>query len=96
MAWAQLLFLGNFMFENPSSCKYDLQFFVYLITGDSETETLIYRSPVLRPGQSLSGDKLREKLPAGKYNCLYYARAYSREGELCGDRSGTLTVTVGT
>lgn len=84
---------GSFMFENPESCEYSLQFFVYEIIGDGETENLIYISPMLEPGQFVSGDKLPKKLERGTYQCVYYARAYL-DGEYCGERHGKMTVSV--
>ncbi len=84
---------GTFMFENPASCRYSLQFFVYEIIGDGKTENLIYTSPVIEPGQFVSGDKLPKKLNKGKYDCVYYARAYL-DGELQGERHGRMSVSV--
>ncbi len=84
---------GSFMFENPKACEYSLQFFVYEIIGDGETENLIYTSPMLEPGQFISEDKLPKKLSKGAYPCVYYARAYIN-GEYKGERHGKMTVTV--
>lgn len=84
---------GSFMFANPESCEYSLEFAVYEIIGDGETENLIYSSPRLQPGQYISEDKLPKKTEKGKYNCIYYARAY-KDGEYCGERHGKMTVTV--
>ena len=84
---------GSFMFENPESCEYTLQFAVYEIIGDGETENLIYTSPMLEPGQFVDKDKLPKKLEKGVYDCVYYARAYL-DGEYRGERHGKLTVNV--
>lgn len=84
---------GTFMFENPESCGYSIQFAVYEIIGDGETENLIYTSPMLLPGQCLSEDKLPKKLKKGAYDCVYYARAYI-DGEYQGERHGRMMVTV--
>ncbi len=84
---------GSFMFENPQSCKYTLQFLVYEIIGDGETENLIYTSPMIAPGHYVSGDKLSGKLKKGSYNCIYYARAYL-DGEYCGEQHGKMVVSV--
>ncbi len=84
---------GNFMFENPGSCEYSLEFFVYEIIGDGETENLIYSSPRIKPGQCLSGDKLPKKLKKGVYDCVYYARAYL-DSEYQGERHGRMSVKV--
>lgn len=84
---------GTFKFANPLSCKYTIQFVVYEIIGDGETENLIYTSPMLAPGQFIDGDKLPKKLKKGRYDCVYYARAYLDE-EYKGERHGKLSVSV--
>lgn len=84
---------GDFMFENPEACKYTLQFFVYQIVGDGKEENVLYTSPVIEPGQYVSGDKLDKELAAGEYACIYFARAYL-DGEYIGERSGDMTVSV--
>ena len=84
---------GNLMFENPESCKYNLVFTIYEIVGDGEEENVIYTSPVIKPGQSLSGDKLIKRIPAGEYACMYSVQAYSGE-KYAGERTGSMTVTV--
>ena len=84
---------GTFMFQNPESCQYSIQFAVYEIIGDGETENLIYTSPMLAPGQFVAEDKLPKKLKKGTYDCVYYARAYL-DGEYKGERHGKLTVNV--
>lgn len=84
---------GNFMFENPEACKYDLQFVIYEVVGELGEEHILYTSPMIEPGYYLSGDKLRDKLEAGKYNCVYVARAYLN-GKYVGERMGDLSLTV--
>ncbi len=84
---------GSFMFQNPESCQYSIQFAVYEIIGDGETENLIYTSPMLAPGQFVAEDKLPKKLGKGTYDCVYYARAYLN-GEYKGERHGRMTVNV--
>ena len=84
---------GSFMFQNPESCQYSIQFAVYEIIGDGETENLIYTSPMLAPGQFVAEDKLPRKLDKGSYDCVYYARAYL-DGEYKGERHGRMTVNV--
>lgn len=84
---------GSFMFQNPESCQYSIQFAVYEIIGDGETENLIYTSPMLAPGQFVAEDKLPKKLSKGTYDCVYYARAYL-DGEYKGERHGRMTVNV--
>lgn len=84
---------GSFMFQNPDSCQYSIQFAVYEIIGDGETENLIYTSPMLAPGQFIAQDKLPRKLDKGTYDCVYYARAYL-DGEYKGERHGRMTVNV--
>ncbi|MBQ8784207.1 MAG: hypothetical protein IJZ57_10615 [Clostridia bacterium] len=84
---------GSFMFANPESCQYTLQFAVYEIIGDGETENLIYTSPMLEPGEFIDEDKLPKKLKKGTYDCVYYARAY-QSGEYKGERHGRMTVNV--
>lgn len=84
---------GNFMFENPQSCKYDLVFTVYENVGDGGEENVLYTSPVIKPGESLSGDKLDNRLKAGKYDCIYSVKAYSGD-KYAGERSGEMTITV--
>ena len=84
---------GSFMFENPQSCEFNLVFTVYETVGDGGTENILYISPVIAPGESLSGDKLNQRLKNGKYDCVYTVQAYSGE-EYAGERTGDLTVTV--
>lgn len=84
---------GNFMFENPEACKYTLQFQIFQIVGDGNEENLLYTSPMIQPGQFVSGDKLQKKLKKGEYACMYFARAYL-DGEYIGEKSGDITVTV--
>ena len=81
--------LGNVMLENPQSCEYDLRFFIFDSNG-----LLIYESPELKPGQYIEKDKLTTVVAAGEYNCAYSARAY-QQGELMGEVTGLLTVTIG-
>lgn len=84
---------GSLMFENPQGCEYDLVFTVYEIVGDGREENVIYTSPVLKPGESLCGDKLSKKLKPGTYNCMYSAQAFSG-GKYAGERTGDMTLTV--
>ena len=84
---------GNFMFENPEACKYDIQFIIYEIVGDGEKENVLYTSPVIKPGEYLFGDKLDKRVKKGKYNCIYIVRAFD-DGEYVGERTGDLTLTV--
>ncbi len=84
---------GSFMFENPGSSQFDLVFTVYEIVGDGGEENMIYTSPVIKPGSSLSGDKLGKRLGNGRYDCVYTVQAYSGS-EYAGERSGSLTLTV--
>ena len=85
---------GTIMFENPSSSEYSIKFYIYQIIGDGETESLIYESPTVEPGQYVMNDKLKKKLKKGSYDCMCYARAYIG-GELKGERSSSVTVSVG-
>ncbi len=84
---------GNFMFENPEACRYTLRFLIYQVVGDGNDEKLLYTSPMIEPGQFVSGDKLDRKLSAGRYECRYFARAYL-DGEYIGEKSGDITITV--
>ena len=84
---------GDFMFENPEACEYTLQFLVYEIVGENGEEHLLYTSPMIAPGQFVYRDKLDKPLDGGKYDCVYFARAYL-DGEYAGERSGDMTVTV--
>lgn len=84
---------GNFMFENPESCQYTIQFCVYQVVGDGGEENLLYTSPMIAPGQYIVNDKLGKSLPAGEYACMYFARAYL-DGEYIGERSGDMTISV--
>lgn len=84
---------GNFMFENPEACDYTLQFLVYEVVGDGNEKNLLYTSPMIKPGQFVSEDKLDKKLAAGKYDCRYFARAYLDE-KYIGEKSGDITLTV--
>ena len=81
--------LGNIMLENPSSCNYDIKIVIFKDDGE-----MIYTSPLVKPGQYLERDKLSTVLKSGEYNCSYSAQAY-RNGELQGEVSGIITVTVG-
>ncbi len=81
--------LGSVMLENPESCRYDIKFVIY--KDDGET---IYTSPMIKPGQCLEKDKLSAVVKAGEYNCSYSAQAY-QNGELKGEVTGVVTVTVG-
>lgn len=80
---------GNFMFENPQVCDYDIVFVVY----DSDGEE-IYKSPMIKPGQYLEEDKLSAVVKSGTYDCSYSAEAYSA-GEFIGEINGVITITVG-
>lgn len=81
--------LGSVMLENPESCRYDIKFIIYKDDGE-----MIYTSPMIKPGQCLERDKLSAVLKAGEYNCSYSAQAY-QNGELKGEVTGIVTVTVG-
>lgn len=81
--------LGNVMLENPESCQYDIKFVIYKDDGE-----MIYTSPMIKPGQCLEKDKLSTVVKAGEYNCSYSAQAY-QNGDLKGEVTGVLTVTVG-
>lgn len=81
--------LGNVMLENPESCQYDIKFVIYKDDGE-----MIYTSPVIKPGQCLEKDKLSTVVKAGEYNCSYSAQAY-QNGDLKGEVTGVVTVTVG-
>lgn len=80
---------GAVMLENPESCAYDLKFSIYDGTG-----ALIYSSPVIKPGQYIEKDKLSAVVKAGAYDCSYSAQAY-KDGDLQGQVTGTVTITVG-
>lgn len=84
---------GNFMFENPESCEYTIQFVVYKVVGEQSEEVVMYTSPMIAPGQYVSEDKLDIKTEAGEYACMYFARAYL-DGEYIGEKSGDMTITV--
>ena len=84
---------GNFMFENPQDCEFNLVFTVYETVGDGGEENILYTSPVIKPGESLSGDKLNQRLKNGQYDCVYTVQAYSGN-DYAGERSGDLTLTV--
>ncbi len=84
---------GNFMFENPESCEYTLQFSVYQVVGDGNEENLLYTSPMIAPGQYVIKDKLDKELTAGEYACMYFARAYL-DGKYVGERSGDMVISV--
>lgn len=81
--------LGNVMLENPESCQYDIKFVIYKDDGE-----MIYTSPMIKPGQCLEKDKLSAVVKAGEYNCSYSAQAY-QNGDLKGEVTGVVTVTVG-
>lgn len=81
--------LGNVMLENPESCQYDIKFVIYKDDGE-----MIYTSPMIKPGQCLEKDKLSTVVKAGEYNCSYSAQAY-QNGDLKGEVTGVVTVTVG-
>lgn len=81
--------LGSVMLENPESCQYDLKFIIYKDNGE-----MIYTSPLIKPGQCLEKDKLSAVVKSGEYNCSYSAQAY-QNGELKGEVTGVVTVTVG-
>lgn len=81
--------LGNVMLENPESCQYDIKFVIYKDDGK-----MIYTSPMIKPGQCLEKDKLSSVVKAGEYNCSYSAQAY-QNGDLKGEVTGVVTVTVG-
>ncbi len=81
--------LGSVMLENPESCRYDIKFVIYKDDGE-----MIYTSPMIKPGQCLEKDKLSAVVKAGEYNCSYSAQAY-QNGELKGEVTGVVTVTVG-
>lgn len=80
--------LGDVMLENPEVCEYDLQFIIYNTQG-----SMIYTSPILKPGQYLEKDKLSTVVKSGAYNCSYSALAY-HDGELMGEVNGIVNVTV--
>lgn len=81
--------LGNVMLENPESCQYDIKFVIYKDDGE-----MIYTSPMIKPGQCLEKDKLSTVVKVGEYNCSYSAQAY-QNGDLKGEVTGVVTVTVG-
>ena len=81
--------LGSVMLENPESCQYDIKFVIYKDDGE-----MIYTSPMIKPGQCLEKDKLSTVVKAGEYNCSYSAQAY-QNGDLKGEVTGVVTVTVG-
>lgn len=81
--------LGNVMMENPESCQYDIKFVIYKDDGE-----MIYTSSMIKPGQCLEKDKLSTVVKAGEYNCSYSAQAY-QNGDLKGEVTGVVTVTVG-
>ncbi len=81
--------LGSVMLENPESCQYDIKFVIYKDDGE-----MIYTSPMIKPGQCLEKDKLSTVVKTGEYNCSYSAQAY-QNGELKGEVTGVVTVTVG-
>ena len=81
--------LGNVMLENPESCQYDIKFVIYKDDGE-----MIYTSPMIKPGQCLEKDKLSTVVKAGEYNCSYSAQGY-QNGDLKGEVTGVVTVTVG-
>lgn len=80
--------LGDVMLENPEACVYDLQFVIYNTQG-----SMIYTSPVLKPGQFLEKDKLSSVVKPGDYNCSYSAIAY-KNGELMGEVNSVLKIKV--
>lgn len=86
--------LADVMLQNPKKCAYVLQFRFYLADGRSNKP--IYTSPMIRPGQYLTQDKLDRYLPGDTYECTYTVTAYAPDNlaEPCGTSSGLLTLTV--
>ena len=86
--------LGDVLLHNPQSSAYTLQFKIYLADGSSNVP--IYVSPMLRPGQYISGDKLSRFLYAGTYDCTYSVAAFDPQDTdtQVGSASGFVTVTV--
>lgn len=86
--------LGDVLLHNPVGCAYALQFKFYLADGSSSIP--IYSSPVLQPGQYISGDKLCRYLQAGTYECTYSVAAFdpADTGVQTGSASGFLSLTV--
>ncbi len=87
---------GNIVLQNPEKCEYILEFRFYYKTSEDGAGTLMYKSPMLKPGQYLSGDKLSIALDEGTYDCTYTVRAYPVDApdELYGETSGYLTTTI--
>jgi hypothetical protein len=86
--------LGDVVLQNPAACGYVLQFRFYLADGSSNTP--VYTSPKLRPGQYMNGDKLDRYIVGGRYDCTYTVTAYDPEDEKveCGMVSGFLQIEV--
>lgn len=80
---------GDIMLENPASCEFSMVFSFY-----TEDSTLIYESPILKPGEYLFKDKLKKKLKKGVYKCAYKVTAYNSDDVIAGETGGYLTITV--
>ena len=82
---------GNVLIENTTGNTCDMQV-EYQLADDG---TVIYTSPMLKPGQHLLEDKLSAELEEGSYDVVAKIYVYDQEtGDIKDDFSENITVVV--
>lgn len=80
----------NAYVANVEANHYDIYFDVY----ESETDELLYSSPVIPVGESLSNFKLDKELEAGKYDAVVMYTLVNEAYEEVSTVGFTVTITV--
>jgi len=81
---------GNIMIENTVGNTCEMQ--VEIVLDDSR---VVYLSPVLKPNQYISGDRLRIRLDTGVYNAKAYIRVFNPDdGSLIDTSEADVQLTI--
>jgi len=80
--------IGTLGIENKLVNRYDMIVQIYL------NNTLIYESPLLKPGQKIVNDKLKKSLTKGSYEAIAYFNAYDSDGNEKGKSGAQIIILV--
>jgi len=81
---------GDFYIKNPENNIHNVVVEIYL----KDTDTLIYKSKKLLPGDKIEKDTLDKELKQGKYKAIAFFNAYDENGNYAGKSGVVITINI--
>lgn len=81
---------GDFYIKNPENNIHNVVVEIYL----KDTDTLIYKSKKLLPGEKIEKDALDKELKQGKYKAIAFFNAYDENGNYAGKAGVVITINI--